>query len=120
MATPVEHYEEAERLLDEAARATDPLTAARMVTRASVEATLASVPWARDDADEVAAGLNREQVAALVDALGNLNSWARHHNATLAPGVADEDQEAYLAGWNAARRIVGDLLAEAAREVLPE
>lgn len=146
MPTPVEHYETAEGLLAEVAalrarilelkaeaHLSEPRealalrhaprlehNAAELVAEAAVHATLAAVPWARDEAVEVARGLDAEQVGGLVDAVLELDSWAANVRATLAVGVADEDQEAYLAGWNAARELVAGLVRPAAAEVLVE
>lgn len=120
MPTPLEHYETAEDTLKLASDlgAGDLAVRALLVAEAQAHATLAAVPWARDEADEVALGLDREQVAALVDVVGELASWARLHLATLAPGVPDDEQEPYLAGWNNARERVLALVDPVAREVL--
>lgn len=114
MPTPVEHYEEAERLLTEATKASDPLTASRMVTRASVEATLAAVPWARDEVDEVAAGLDRDEVAALLAVVDALWHWQSRQ-----PVVPDDDQpgyaEGHVTGERRAQVAVRDLIAPVRR-----
>lgn len=119
MPTPVEHYEEAERLLDEAAKASDPLAGARMVTRASVEAALAAVPWSRDEADEVARGLDSEQVGALVAVVTNLAAWV-DDMPPLPANVDAGEVEAWVAGNRAARDLVRRLVAPIAAEVLGE
>lgn len=86
MATPVEHYVRAEELLEQAATASDPLTAQRVRAEAQVHATLSNAPWAVDDRvlDEVAAGLDAETVGALLETVGALAEWTR-----TAPPVPD-------------------------------
>ncbi len=63
---PADHYDEAERLLEAATAAPDPLTAARLVTRAQVHATLATV--------DVVETVDTEGPA--VEALEALREWA--------------------------------------------
>lgn len=110
MPTPVEHYEAAETYLEHANGATDPLAAARMVTRAGVHATLASVPWAVDDRGDVelAQGLSVADVAGLVEVLLELRRWAS--SPTSVPVMPTEDVEAYVNALEGAKRNVGDLL----------
>lgn len=110
MPTPAEHYETAENYLDQADKAADPLHAQRLAMRASVHATLASVPWARDDVDEVAAGLDRDEVAALLEVVDVLWSWQARQ-----PVVPDDDQpgyaEGHVMGERAAKVAIRDLIA---------
>jgi len=119
MPTPVEHYERAEELLEAARTAADPLTASRLVNVAQAHASLAGVPWSRDDVDEVALGLDREQVAALVALAEELHRWA--HSPAVLPKAGALDpvyEEGNVEGWEGARAVVRGLVDPIAREVL--
>lgn len=120
MATPVEHYETAEHLLEVAVECGANLEARNaLVAEAQVHATLSNAPWALDDRvlDEVAAGLDAETVGALLAVVRELSEWAGS-----ASTVPDRpDAEAYVDAETFTKAAVARLirpvleLAEAAR-----
>lgn len=111
MPTPVEHYEEAERLLDEAHKAADPLAASRLVNRATVEATLAAVPWASGDAAVIQGlGLDADDVASLITVAAGLADWVDTRGGGEARIPDGVDPEGYVEGMTRARSAVADLL----------
>lgn len=114
MATPVEHYERAEELLEQAAGASDPLTAQRIRAEAQVHATLSNAPWAVDERvlDEVAAGLDAETVGALLAVVRELAGWA--DTAPTVPAGADGTvAEGWVEGQQADRATVAALVRPA-------
>lgn len=118
MPTPVEHYERAEDYLAQAEQAHDPLHAYRLTTRAGVHARLAAVAWGADDRvlDEVAAGLDAEQVGALIAVVDELDRMLGDAG---LPGIpVGVDAEAWVAGYQTLGRAVELLVKPVAREVL--
>lgn len=111
--TPAEHYDTAEAYLEQADKASDPLHAYRLVTRAQVHATLATVRDAVDqdepvDEAYVATGIDAEVLEGAIESLEALDTWTR--SATAVPDLDHSEAEAYVNGVESAKGIVAGLV----------